>query len=836
MRKLMTAVAAAATSLFAFGAVGDFTHTGFEPSRYVAGEVLDTQKDDAGYSPADASNFAKVWEGYGAGTNASTVVRAYDNDAPVIEGKSAGSNYLYVETDEAPVTRYVKQGAAAETIGSTGIYLDTLVKFTPMDADDEASLATTEGDKIAIALVGNETNGTTNFVVRAGYVDGSSIIPTNYTMNAVAENFDYSAWHRLIVEAISDVGNENAPVGFVVYVDRTMLTYSADVAAGDAAYVGSFNGVVKENLYTSSKHALLPSLALKGSNNYGALTSVSFKGNGSVDDIQFTDARPTVLPDYGTIVTIEWDEGVATVKIGDDEAFATAGLGYTSTNITVDAGVTSLAVEADYKEGKEAGEWTASAGTFANGTWTDFVKNATLTINSMTPLFKVGDKNYGDFKSALDAAKDAGAPATIQLLSGIEQALYFDDGEIILDLNGKTIQSVADEDEYSIVNSGATLTIIDSGSNGTVAVPTGAAGYGALKIDDDTAITTIEGGIFAGVVSIDTEVVTTATAVLFVKGGQFLDVDYDPSEQGAEFYLAKNVDTALYSISGPDAEGYFTVSSGVTPEPTEIDVPTAVSDLVYDGTVLTGVAEGTGYTLSGNTATDAGNYTATATLADGYVWTGGSTGEQTINWSIAPKTDAAVVVSLTSEIAEYSAQLEFPTASATIGGDDVAGTPTWNPAEITEPNAGETNTYTVTFAVTTANYAGSTGTATFKVWKAKSEEPVYPSYIDGDDAAAKGKYDTWKSYVEEASETVGDGEKLADAYLLNCKPSEVEAAKAAFKFTSISYDATQKKWVATTTTSYNEREFNGTVTVKQYSDVGCTTESETGTFFKAVLQ
>ena len=75
-----------------------------------------------------------------------------------------------------------------------------------------------------------------------------------------------------------------------------------------------------------------------------------------------------------------------------------------------------------------------------------------------------------------------------------------------------------------------------------------------------------------------------------------------------------------------------------------------------------------------------------------------------------------------------------------------------------------------------------------------------------------------------------------DAYLLNCKPSEVEAAKAAFKVTSISYDAEKKAWVTATTTSYNKRDYNGTVTVKQYSDVGCTTPSVTGTFFRAVLQ
>ena len=67
---------------------------------------------------------------------------------------------------------------------------------------------------------------------------------------------------------------------------------------------------------------------------------------------------------------------------------------------------------------------------------------------------------------------------------------------------------------------------------------------------------------------------------------------------------------------------------------TRIAVPTAVSGLVYDGTVQIGVAPGTGYTLSGNTATAAGTYTATATLADNYEWSDGTTDAKTITWSI----------------------------------------------------------------------------------------------------------------------------------------------------------------------------------------------------------
>ena len=84
----------------------------------------------------------------------------------------------------------------------------------------------------------------------------------------------------------------------------------------------------------------------------------------------------------------------------------------------------------------------------------------------------------------------------------------------------------------------------------------------------------------------------------------------------------------------PDMSATLTI---VLP-PTRIEVPTAVSGLGYDGSAQIGVVEGVGYALVGNVATDAGSYTATATLEDGYVWADGTTVAQTIQWSIAKAT------------------------------------------------------------------------------------------------------------------------------------------------------------------------------------------------------
>lgn len=197
--------------------------------------------------------------------------------------------------------------------------------------------------------------------------------------------------------------------------------------------------------------------------------------------------------------------------------------------------------------------------------------------------------------------------------------------------------------------------------------------------------------------------------------------------------------------------------------------------------------------------------------------------------SIGDKTlIASSDVTLSSASAEYSEGMSFPTVTVTVGGEPLeAGTDyslSWNPALITQAA-----TYTVRVEGK-GNYYG-TVEKTFTVTAAGGS---YPSYI-GDDTTKKGKYDTWKAAMVAAGVEVGDGEDYQDAYLLNCKPADVATEVAAFKFTKIAFEG--GIWVtATTTKNTSGADYNGTVTVTRYSDVGCQNESETGTFFKATLE
>ena len=68
-----------------------------------------------------------------------------------------------------------------------------------------------------------------------------------------------------------------------------------------------------------------------------------------------------------------------------------------------------------------------------------------------------------------------------------------------------------------------------------------------------------------------------------------------------------------------------------------IEKPTAATGLVANGSTLTGVPAGEGYTVENGTGSAAGNYTATVTLKEGYYWSDGTRDELSIPWTIAEK-------------------------------------------------------------------------------------------------------------------------------------------------------------------------------------------------------
>jgi subtilisin family serine protease len=145
-----------------------------------------------------------------------------------------------------------------------------------------------------------------------------------------------------------------------------------------------------------------------------------------------------------------------------------------------------------------------------------------------------------------------------------------------------------------------------------------------------------------GLVQVGDEIPTTVNVTGFVAG---------ETVETAESYVAPTVDMSgvsmtqagTYSLTpgGGSARNYAFVSyragTLVVTDKTLVPIRAATTGLVYTGKSQTGVAAGTGYTVSGGTKTRAGTYTATLRLSDPEhsEWSDGTTADKKVTWSIA---------------------------------------------------------------------------------------------------------------------------------------------------------------------------------------------------------
>ena len=138
-------------------------------------------------------------------------------------------------------------------------------------------------------------------------------------------------------------------------------------------------------------------------------------------------------------------------------------------------------------------------------------------------------------------------------------------------------------------------------------------------------------------------------------------------------------DAGTYQVSisgsGDDCYRSFTAlrdeSWTFTISPASVTPPAAVTGLVYNGETQTGVVlpENALFTLTGNTAKNAGEYTATASLVSkqNYVWADGTSDDKQIAWSIAK----AVLSDITVLMESY-AQGKTPSTPALSANPDHA--------------------------------------------------------------------------------------------------------------------------------------------------------------------
>ena len=128
-------------------------------------------------------------------------------------------------------------------------------------------------------------------------------------------------------------------------------------------------------------------------------------------------------------------------------------------------------------------------------------------------------------------------------------------------------------------------------------------------------------------------------------------------------------------------EEYF-FYSGATTVTLQATPPTSnlcKTGLVYNGSSQTMAEAGIGYSLDGNKQTNAGKYTITATLNDGYKWNDNTTGDKTFNCSISKATPIINLSSKSGSILNgksgtFTATVKSGIATTVSGNLDVTST------------------------------------------------------------------------------------------------------------------------------------------------------------------
>ena len=876
MKKLMIALTVAATAMFSFGAgtetaenretlVNGATGTSFEAlaeGSKTVGDIVD--KTDGGLDVGDYYWYSTAPSADELGVITNDVASGVSRPDLFANQNQANTKSLQIDTT-APLVRTALPNAGASSVSPVdiddGIYLDTLVKFTAAE-EGFTTNSLTAGDKIAIeyvehgadALTEAEPDTYTNFVIRAGLI-GEELGQTNYYAYVSGDpdftNFDKDAWHRLTVRTIADVGDGH--VGFVIYLDgdpTKTLEYSTSVNAG----FGTLSPLA-QTFYNENKHALFPSAVEAEDIGGSTISSVAFSGNGFIDDVSFTADKPNFIKaGESVVVPFVADAGVTAISVS--VAGVTDPISVVNGSATLPAQTTAFTVNVtvDTANGYTLGGISYGGTPVVDGEVTGYA-GGDITVTTIRNNFNLFDENGDPIQGTFQKLSEAFAAEGVAMikLAYDYDALAFEgedfdgydiDGEIVLDLNGNDLDGGDDsagKSLFRVVDVGV-LTIKDSVGGGSITYDT-QYGYAIVKMDGSDA--------FIGAATGD------AGATF---NGKLFEDDYEGKIVKGYIDDANNADEGVFLWSSyvdgnSDKErvgDYWVVTpKGVIGTYTVTVTPT--NNATY---AVTGAASNVGdvYTVAtGN------SITITATPGSGYEyaetptgWTAGQDGEITIEVS-----------------AEATVAIPAPTAKQIIGTYEVVVTPNANATyaaictnddsavvfneNITTVRVGYAIMITATpnenyeYANTPEGWtAGANGVIT-KVVDAAGTVAIpaptatgsYPTYIENitdptTKAAYEAKYDIWKGKYGADTESA-----YQDAFLLNCSTDAavVAAEKAAFKFTSISYDTTESKWVTTTTVKNTSgANYNGTVVVTRYSDVGCTTASETGNFFKAELK
>lgn len=410
MKKLMTMISAVAV---AFGLQADAPY----PSGSHFNEENWLESDDA-----------KMWTSLD-GLSISTEEYKFDGGLPAqFKFTEPGNNLAFKRGLSDPTYRAIelKDGEPVrQTIGEGGVVVDTLIKFTPYDVDDQANIDNTHA-KVAVWVkeIEDADGGASTYqlMVTAGKRDGIALNRKDYA--CVSKITDMDAWYRLTVKAIPDVTQGSLIPGFVVLINGETVT-SGEVKKDLEGLTLS-----AEAAKWSVTGAIFPSLEISDQ----TLRQVGFAGQGWIDDLSITDQ----IPDFVETTP------VFTITGGDHvESFRYNGQTWNKGEVALIVPTTSAASEVTdifYEDGY-FGDPTATVTkteNFANKVGNAQKLVATVTIDGQaTP--------YASIDAAVAAINEATSDVTLKLGADVPGAvldLSFENTEgatITLDLAGKTV-------------------------------------------------------------------------------------------------------------------------------------------------------------------------------------------------------------------------------------------------------------------------------------------------------------------------------------------------------------------------------------------------------------
>lgn len=335
------------------------------------GPLLSNGYDDNGSAveanPPETAFF--VYEASSNSADGSTVAaHEKENASTGWTAKSFGSKYLALSTEGGTLWRSIKHASVEtvtetdgdgnstskllwktgkqQTVPDTGLYIDTMVQFTPTeDGSEPDDLG--EDAKLAIWL--NVTQGengvsTTNLCVRGCSLDAgeSAASATAKTFVLSGAEIKPGTWYRLTVKTVKNIINENFQGEFVsafqISIDNQLLSAPEGSVAteGFIKFYGPIEGTevedgLGENAALLRQGKLIPALSgvitdvtVKEELAYKpSLSAVGFKGSGAIDDFCVTDEEPSFTAAAVTTVdfVLTWGEDVSSVTytIGNGE-------------------------------------------------------------------------------------------------------------------------------------------------------------------------------------------------------------------------------------------------------------------------------------------------------------------------------------------------------------------------------------------------------------------------------------------------------------------------------------------------------------------------------------